>query len=363
MESICDEIVRHITEVAAENSYGSNHLAGGFPSSSSKDFDDSFSVVARMIVNFKVDGNGRIWILWSNSIRLQNAPLDSGTCVTQTDSNSTADKASSEPLNMDAVVRLPSSVKLTQVPNHNAHLKLENKLPLASCPSCNERDTNEHFQPVPYKTVIRHFEKTLDMLESRSESHPSKIWPPEDRFIQAAGGVGFGPLLSQLELDRERTSNVSGLGSQETYEIPPVIRQIHSKLRVKGYRMYRSDPLFLHKTCHVCESCFLAYAKLTSTSFLMTRPIDPLGSDEDCHHNIKVNDKLKNAHSGDLKNNVNPKQNKSTPTHSFSADHHSTTSPITKDFGNAPAPVMPPAIIEPPQVRMELNFHEVSFPF
>jgi len=45
VETICNEIVRHIAEVSAENT----HERSG---------DDSFLGVARMVVNFKVDGNG-----------------------------------------------------------------------------------------------------------------------------------------------------------------------------------------------------------------------------------------------------------------------------------------------------------------
>ena len=45
VETICNEIVRHIAEVSAENTHG-------------RSCDDSFLGVARMVVNFKVDGNG-----------------------------------------------------------------------------------------------------------------------------------------------------------------------------------------------------------------------------------------------------------------------------------------------------------------
>merc|ERR1712194_789795 len=60
--------------------------------------------------------------------------------------------------------------------------------------------------------------------------------------------------------------------------IPPVIRHLHNRLKIQGYRRYRMDPLFLHKTCNVCEHCFLGYAKLSSSNFQIAEPIRLDGS-------------------------------------------------------------------------------------
>ena len=182
-----------------------------------------------MVVNFKVDGNGKVWILWSNSIRLESVAVESRMKLTESDVHSLTQLVPSRPLNMEAVVRLPSSIKLTQAPNHSVNTSLENKLLTATCPSCHKLDADSHFQPVPYKTVMQHFEKTLKMLEEDDDSHPSKVWPPEDRFIKSTGDVGFGSLPAQLARDRE--TNPSRRYSKETHEIPPVIREIHPDLR------------------------------------------------------------------------------------------------------------------------------------
>lgn len=272
VENICNEIVRHIAGVSAESVQGSSDM-------SSRKGASSFPGVARMVVNFKVDGNGKIWILWSNSIRIQSVAADSKTKLTESDSHSSMHSIPSQPLNMETVVCLPTSTKLTQAPSHNANVKLDNKLSSATCPSCNKHDPNPHFQPVPYKTIIQHFEKTLEMLEERDESHPSRVWPPEARFTKAAGDVGFGSLPLQLARDRE--ANPSKKYSEETHTIPPVIRHIHPKLRTKGYNMYRHDPLFLLKTSPLCETCFLSYAEFITTSFThMVRPIEPYESEK-----------------------------------------------------------------------------------
>ena len=297
-----------------------------------------------MVVNFKVDGNGKVWILWSNSIRLESVAVESRMKLTESDVHSLTQVVPSRPLNMEAVVRLPSSIKLTQAPNHSVNTSLENKLLTATCPSCQKHDADSHFQPVPYKTVMQHFEKTLKMLEEDDDSHPSKVWPPEDRFIKSAGDVGFGSLPAQLARDRE--TNPSRRYSKETHEIPPVIREIHPGLRVKGYSVYRNDPLFLHKTASVCEKCFLSYAQLTSTSFvqLTARPVEPYGSDKGgVRYNFPDCDNNKAQEVGIKKNLVRAAK--------------AVCNTDVKDFGCV-QPELPPAIMEPQQV----NDHETVNP-
>ena len=289
IEKICNEIVRHVTEVTAD---ASNTDLG----------------VGRMVVNFKVDGNGKIWILWTDSIRLE--------------SKHSADSTSSQPINMNTVVKLPSATKLTQIPSHDTALKLENKLPMAKCPSCGKCDTNENFQDVSYNTVISHFEKAMDMFRSVPESNPSKIWPPEKRFVKAAGTVGFGTANKQVK-------------PNEALVIPPVLRQCHPKLQVRGYQMYRNDPLFLQKTCNVCEDCFLAYAKLRESLYLMVPPAS-LPKD-DFHYDVSV-EMCKVENSKDTVKRASDKRMKESTIDQFDF----------KDFGKAPE--MPPAILEPPQV-------------
>jgi hypothetical protein len=285
VESICDEIVKHITDVTA---------------------GQADKTVGRMALNFKVDGNGKIWILWSDSVRIESKS-SSGMKVDDT-------RSISEPLNMNTVVKLPSAIKLSQIPSHDTKIKLENHLSSATCPSCGKHDTNENFQKVPYKTVICHFEKTLDMLKANPDSHPSNLWPPEERFIKAAGGIGFGTVSQQDK-------------SNEALVIAPVIRHVHPKLQVKGYQMYRGDPLFLQKTCDVCEDCYLAYSELKQSSFLMVPPVDL--PKEEFHYHPEM-----------TRNRVNKAKSKieSVPT--------STSIDKIFDF-NFKAPEIPPAILEP----------------
>ncbi len=328
IEKICDEIVQHISQVSAQTTLTDNQV-GRYSCANE---------VTRMIVNFKVDGNGKIWILWSNSIRLNRGYKVRRKSIESTVSDFTQTRNATEPLNLDTLVKIPSSVKLTQSANHDAQLNIDNKLMTAICPSCNKSDCDDYFQHIPFKTVIQHFEKTMEMLKSKNESHPSVKWPPEDRFLKAAGNVGFGALAAQLI--------GCSVKNEEIFVIPPVLRQIQPNLRVRGYQMYRSDPLFLSKTCRVCEDCFLAYANLTTTSFIMTPPVDPLASDNECKQfrNIPTS-----RGSSLISGRKCEQENIECGMKKVESTDASCTTCI--DFGDAPE--LPPAILEPPRVRMK----------
>ncbi len=111
VENICKDIVEHLAHVAVENARAGSKVLS---STGKKCTENTFVRVARMVVNFKVDGNGKVWILWSNSIRLESVAVESRTKLTESDVHSLTQVVPSRPLNMEAVVRLPSSIKLTQ---------------------------------------------------------------------------------------------------------------------------------------------------------------------------------------------------------------------------------------------------------
>jgi hypothetical protein len=168
----------------------------------------------------------------------------------------------------------------------------------------------------------------LEMLNESVDSKPSNAWPPQDRFIKAMGNVGFGSLLQQISRDRE--ANPSRKYSKETYVIPPIIRELHPKLQVNGYNTYRQDPLFLLKSAHVCEACFLAFAQMASTSFThVTRPIEPFGDKQYALPNV---DREKASSGG--KEGFTP------------------VSCLGNEFRSLPE--FPPAITEPPVVRLAI---------
>ena len=253
---ICDKLVHHINEVTRAGKRRKH-----------KNVADTKQVV-RMVLNFKVDTKGQLWLLYSSSIRLKGSPhkLD----LWKGFHEAAKREALVDPLNIENVIRLPPTVKLSQQPIHGASESISNQVFLKICPSCMSNDHEDLFHPVPYKTIISHFEKITSLVHKGQGSRNMIIWPPEPDLIRSGGGVGFGPLL--INLQRQHHEPHAFL-QEEDYLIPPVLRSIHKQLTVEAYRRYRFDPLFLHKQCDMCETCFLSYAKLASTSFQITQPI------------------------------------------------------------------------------------------
>ena len=204
----------------------------------------------RMVLNLKIDSKDRVWILYSSSIR----SITPKSSLLPDLPSSNSDEINSATLNIQDVVSFSSSIKLNENPNHDPNRSISNRRGYKNCPSCGKSCDRDNFHPVPFKTIISHFERVISLSDN--------IWPPSSNLIQNAGGVGFGTI----------DENTKG-SLEEAKLIPPVIRHLHGNMKVGGYRRYRTDPLFLHRQCEMCESCFLSYANLSSTSFQITQPI------------------------------------------------------------------------------------------
>jgi hypothetical protein len=223
----------------------------------------------RIVLHLKIDSKDRVHVLYSTSIRSGPGSGKFLPCEGSCESS----RSIAEPLNIESVIKLSPKIKLTQNANHDPKVKISNQLEFLSCSSCAQVHPGETFHPVPYKTIISHHEKVLQTVKQTSEH-----WPPSFEMIKCAGGVGFGtmedPTVCFDSEEREKRDNEI----PEKDIIPPVIQHLHKRLNVEAYKRYRTDPLFLNKHCNVCEECFLSYAKLTSTSFQITRPI-PIDKD------------------------------------------------------------------------------------
>ncbi|CAM9487807.1 unnamed protein product, partial [Discosporangium mesarthrocarpum] len=107
--------------------------------------------ISRMSLNFKIDSRDRVWLLWSNSIRLATEVLPGKTFLTHVHS----------PLNINEQVKVPSHVKMKQEPAHGSG---EVKVPrCVQCFSCAQKSLEHSFHPVHYKTIIAHFEQARTM--------------------------------------------------------------------------------------------------------------------------------------------------------------------------------------------------------
>eukprot|EP00586_Coscinodiscus_wailesii_P010918 CAMPEP_0172513862 /NCGR_PEP_ID=MMETSP1066-20121228/256073_1 /TAXON_ID=671091 /ORGANISM="Coscinodiscus wailesii, Strain CCMP2513" /LENGTH=781 /DNA_ID=CAMNT_0013294307 /DNA_START=656 /DNA_END=2998 /DNA_ORIENTATION=- len=248
IQCLCDSVVRHIRDVSGNRRFGR---------------------IGRMVMNFKVDERDRVWLLWSSSIRMEATEyIKTPFPVNHAHLFNDEDIPKTQPLNIDPLIKVKPNVKLQQNANHNADDSNTNSvsfLKFVDCPSCGKKANQQMFHPVPYKTIIAHFDQVVLLMTSTNATQPTLEWPPDQIVINAAGGVGFGNVYASPDDNTPL--------QREDVVIPPILRQLHKRLKVPGFLRYKRDPLFLHKTCAVCENCFLAYAELASNSFQIAPPV------------------------------------------------------------------------------------------
>lgn len=302
----------------------------------SKSSQEQFKQHMRMVINLKIDQKEKVWILYSTSIRAMTvqAEIVDDIAIPQIDRNRIK-----KPLNMKKLVTLAPSIKLDEHANHDPSKIISNRKDFIRCPSCDKMENKEFFQPVLHKTIISHYEKWVEI-------HGTTTWPPSMELIKAAGNVGFGCVVH----DEATQANI------ESRLIPPVIRSIYPRLDADGYRRYRSDCLFLHKECEVCECCFLSYAELASNGFHITRPVEI--HDEISYSNLldigksKKSSNHKSIDSSALK--VKPSK--------FISDREKVTSILADLVINVPK--LPEAIVNSPMTKYRENTQKVlQLPF
>ncbi|CAM9845998.1 unnamed protein product [Ectocarpus sp. 13 AM-2016] len=289
VQGCCESVVAHVSEVLFRKTR-----------------------VCRISLNFKIDSRDRVWLLWSNSIRLASeiplgrepftcvgGPINIGELVSNPGKTKGDEKHRNDRRSYPAVYssrclcrvsldqsegqagsveesRRPRS-HLTSIafsgrlcissnwPLRPAHHREEIKSPaIGTCSSCGKTSSGSNFHAVHYKTIIAHFEQVVDLVSCDPANRTGVVeWPPSAEILEAAGGVGFGDISVATNADPSTIAT-------EDVVVPPVIRSLHPKLAAEGYERHRRDPLFLYKTAFVCESCFLVYAELASLAFRAT---------------------------------------------------------------------------------------------
>lgn len=234
LQKLCESTVSHISEVT----FGQKQ-------------------VSRIVLNFKVDSRDKIWLLYSTSIRtidmLEYNPLD------------TLNGTVRNLVNIDSVLSLAETVHLNPKKQYSK-IKPRIRIP---CLSCGKEELEEMRHPVTYKSIIKHYDHVLYLMKLSTTTNKKKIkapdgkddvvvkWPPDDELIESAGGVGFGC----VNADEDRNKKHQKLKYLKDLQVPPILGALHPKLVVDTYLRCKDDPLFLNKTVHVCEACYLVFAE------------------------------------------------------------------------------------------------------
>ena len=247
IQKTCESVVNHISEVTYAQCQ-----------------------ISRLVLNFKVDSRDKLWLLYSTSIRSNAPPANFGETP----------NVNRQLLNIDNVLSLPKAVNL------NPSRSYENIKPKKSisCVSCGCESLEDLRYPVNYKTIVKHYEHVLHLVEEMSDPFAPLKWPPSDDIIDAAGGVGFGCLTLPTAdefLGKPRKMDLSRPLETDELRIPPILRYLHPLLSAKSFHQCRKDPLFLYKNVTVCENCYLVYAEFNTMLLRVGQDLTKLFSKSD----------------------------------------------------------------------------------
>jgi len=289
VQDICEKVVDHVGEVSFRKCN-----------------------ISRMAINFKVDANDRVWLLWCSSLRLeQTIPIEIPGAQPSTESSVDFRGSASYlmppkrhtfpskkgPVSLQTQCEIPDkvwraffttresragmakfsaqelSIDSSHCCNHNEDVGIHGHVlaaaeagvvPVSSskCCSCRQSTLLNHFNRISYKTLVAHFEQLIAVLVEMNGDSDGIEWPPSPAILKALDYVGVGPLeaLRSSILNAKDRSKISI--PPEDIEIPPIIREKHPNLGVDDYRRCRRDPLFLYKTANVCDECFLQLTQI-----------------------------------------------------------------------------------------------------
>lgn len=263
VQLLCEQIVDHVTQV----SYHKYRIA-------------------RMVLHLKCDADDKLWLLWCSSLRLLNvnateaAPMRPLDIVNDAQVPEFAMQLSRQ--SSAAAVGLSPSMSSSSISSGDMD---ERRMGFTRCTSCGRQVEQKKLLATTYKAVLDHFQRFLRFLrlQVNESEHAAIEWPPDERLVQAAGGVGFGILYANgksgsssvkrasISSTSSATSSAasgsaSGALTRKELIIPPVIQFLHPTFTVDDFERHRHDPLFLHKPVGVCESCCLVYADYTTSS-------------------------------------------------------------------------------------------------
>uniref|UniRef100_K3WGC8 Uncharacterized protein n=1 Tax=Globisporangium ultimum (strain ATCC 200006 / CBS 805.95 / DAOM BR144) TaxID=431595 RepID=K3WGC8_GLOUD len=247
VQLLCEQIVDHVTQV----SYHKYRIS-------------------RMVLHLKSDADDKLWLLWCSSLRLLHV--------------NAAEAAPIRPLDIVNDAQVPDFVQF----RNNTSITDDKRAGFARCMSCGQFLEQKKLLATTYKAVLDHFQRFMRFLriQINESEHATIEWPPDERLVQAAGGVGFGILqcfekgtlhnrkannLQSTSINNSTTGDLPG-GSHHAFLtrkeliIPPVIQYLHPTFTVDDFERHRQDPIFLHKPVAVCESCCLVYSDYTTMS-------------------------------------------------------------------------------------------------
>jgi hypothetical protein len=211
------------------------------------------SRVSRMVLHFKLDDHGRVWLLWCSSIRTSSEEILPPLA-----------HAGAAPVDLHTTLTVPDSVKRFLGPGalveSGSRAAAAQKRAGFVCGPClfvhGERcagvcDASRTCE-ITYKMVMDHWERTKADVPEEPEA---VLWNP---LLSASLGAADEDAPREHEAGAPGSSAAPSLGGA-TSAIPPVFRKLHPQLTEANFEVLRKDPLFLYSRMTICDQCFLLF--------------------------------------------------------------------------------------------------------
>jgi len=210
--------------------------------------------IVRMILNFKIGKNDKIYFLWCSSLRIENFLDKKFTLQTKKDKKDIsrrADGSNEIPFvsrcdTEKIQVTYPNSINLFQYSNHGKPIKVYKNI---LCKNCDNKVEQHKICDILFRTLV-------EAHDSRKRDKGfNKLF---ENINMTSSGV---ELLPYIPNKGEEEQKLQVLKNYKNLLMPKVIFALYPKLNYEDYKVLKKDTVFLSKNTQVCEKCFLDLTK------------------------------------------------------------------------------------------------------
>eukprot|EP00347_Sterkiella_histriomuscorum_P002771 403366863 len=267
----------------------------------------------RMVLNFKIDKDDRIWLLWCSSLRIEGKTYKANEIKIMDKSIPKNQTLNALPLKIEHKPQLPSNIRHGQTHSSKAPTNLHRE---SKCLSCNFMMEPDRMYEITIKMIINDHElrafKDSKYLVKREIQNPKDLVERQNSLIKGTeikeaphnyenqsipnmdldnqenkvekswNRVQSGHDMRKTGDDFRTTQNwVQKLLNKDipkikTLIIPFIIKQLYPQMTVQQYQELKEDINYQNQTTFVCEECFLCISMASECSgvkFKIPKPI------------------------------------------------------------------------------------------
>ncbi|CDW88079.1 UNKNOWN [Stylonychia lemnae] len=266
----------------------------------------------RMVLNFKIDKNDKIWLLWCSSLRIEGKTYKSEDIKMVEFSVPKNQTLNALPLRIEHKPSLPITIRHGQTHSSKAPTNLHRE---SKCLSCNFLMEPDRMYEITMKMVIQDHDlrafKDSKYLVQREIQNPKDLVERQNSLLK---GIEIKPAPKNFENDNADTQEkkeekkemqkqwkrVQSAGEMrktddfrttqnwiqnilskdkpkiKTLIIPFILKQLYPQMTLHQYQELKEDINFQNQTTYVCEECFLCISMSSESSgvkFKIPKPI------------------------------------------------------------------------------------------